>query len=277
MNLFDLTGRVALVTGSSKGIGRGIVERFAEHGAKVIVSSRDQAACDQVAAELNETYGKGEEIAIGLAANLEEIESLEALVKNCLEKWGRIDTLICNAAVLPYIGSSAKTPPKFFTRLMEANIQNTFRLCHMVLPQMRERKDGNIIIIGSASGHNAAINEMAYGVTKAAQAHMARSLAAEVCTDNITVNCVAPGLIRSFSSTPVWENDDILESFTNKIPIQRIGEPDDIAAGCIFLSSQGGSYVTGVTINIDGGRTVLPPVNTMSKLDELYEDRNPKK
>jgi NAD(P)-dependent dehydrogenase (short-subunit alcohol dehydrogenase family) len=272
MGLFDLTGRVALVTGASKGIGRGIVERFAEQGAKVIVSSRDQEACDKVASELNETYGKGSEIAIGLAANLEDLDSLEALVKKSVEKWGRIDTLICNASLLAFIGPSAKTPQKYFTRLMEANIQNTFRLCHLVLPQMRERKDGNIIIIGSGSGHSASANEFAYGVTKAAQSHLARSLAAEVCTDNITVNCVAAGLTRSFSSTPVWKDEKVLETFTRKIPIQRIGEPDDIAAGCIFLSAPGGSYVTGITINIDGGRTALPPPEDLPKLDKLYKD-----
>ncbi len=259
MSLFDLTGKVAVVTGATKGIGRGIVERLAEHHARIVVSSREQALCDKVVGELNSAYGSGKEIASAAAANLEELESLKGLVKAAMDKWGRIDILVCNAAVLPFIGPSAETPPKLFTRLLEGNIQNTFRLCHMVLPQMKERRDGAIIIIGSASGLSAATNEMAYGITKAAQSHMARCLAGEAAAYNVRVNCVSPGLTRSFSSRPIWEKEAVLNKFTSTLPLQRIGEPDDIAGGVVFLASQAGSYVTGITIPIDGGRTSLPP------------------
>lgn len=272
MTLFDLSGKVAVVTGSTKGIGRGIVDRLAEHGATVIVSSRDQTLCEKTAAELNEKYGRGKAIAIGIAADLEDVGSLQKLVDGVNAKCKRIDILVCNAAVLPFIGPSADTPRELFTRLLEGNIQNTFRFCQMVLPQMKERRDGCVIIIGSASGRMASTLEMAYGLTKAAQSHMARSLAAEVAPFNVRVNCVSPGLTRSHSSRPLWENEKLLKMFTASNPLQRIGEPDDIAGGVIFLASQAGSFVTGETLAIDGGATSLPPTREgQGDLSEIFD------
>lgn len=271
MRLFDLTGTVALVTGATKGIGRGVVERLCEHGAQVVVSSRNQGECDAAAAELNARHGRGRTVATGHAADLLDLASLQTLVEGTLEKFGRIDTLVCNAAILPFIGPSAQTPPDQFSRLMEGNIQNTFRLCHLVLPGMRARKSGCVIIIGSVSGINAAVMEMAYGVSKAAQSHMAKCLAAEVVADNVRVNCIAPGLIRSYSSAPLWNNAQVLEPFLDGIPMHRIGEPDDIAGGVIFLASAAGSYVTGATIAIDGGRSTIPAAPKGSgRLEDIY-------
>jgi NAD(P)-dependent dehydrogenase (short-subunit alcohol dehydrogenase family) len=269
MSLFDLTGNVALVTGSTKGIGRGIAERLCEQGASVVVSSRTQAECDATAQELNDRYGAG--TAVGFAADLMDVASLRALVDKAVARFGRIDTLVCNAAILPFIGPSTQTPPDQFSRMIEGNIQNTFRLCQMVLPQMRARKSGSVIIIGSVSGVNAAVMEMAYGMSKAAQAHMAKSLAAEVVSDGVRVNCVAPGLIRSDASKTLWKDPAVLAPFLEGIPLHRIGEPDDIAGGVIFLASKAGSYVTGATICIDGGRTTVPvPAKGGGKLEELY-------
>jgi NAD(P)-dependent dehydrogenase (short-subunit alcohol dehydrogenase family) len=272
MTLFDLTDNVAVVTGATKGIGRGIVERLCEHGAKVVVSSRNQAECDETARELNARHGGGgKTVAVGIAADLLDVASLKAMVDKALAQFGRIDTLVCNAAILPFIGLSVDTPPAQFSRVIEGNIHNTFRLCHMVLPGMRARKSGCVIIIGSVSGVNAAVMEMAYGISKAAQSHMAKSLAAEVVGDGVRVNCVAPGLIRSYSSTPLWQDPKVLEPFLGGIPLHRIGEPDDIAGGVIFLASAAGSYVTGATIAIDGGRSTVPvPSEAGGKLDDIY-------
>jgi NAD(P)-dependent dehydrogenase (short-subunit alcohol dehydrogenase family) len=265
MALFDLTGNIAVVTGATKGIGRGIVERMCEHGATVVVSSRNQEECDATASELNERYGKRQTVAVGVAADLLDLDSLNALVEKTLARFGRIDTLVCNAAILPFLGPSSQTPPEHFSRMMEGNIQNTFRLCHLVMPGMRRRKSGSVVIIGSVSGVNAALVDMVYGVSKAAQGHMAKCLAAEVVGDGVRVNCVAPGLIRSYSSTPIWSDPNVLETMLDGIPLHRIGEPDDIAAGVIFLASQAGSYVTGATIAIDGGLATIPPPSKLSE------------
>ena len=273
MQLFDLTGNIAVVTGATKGIGRGIAERLCEHGARLVVSSRSQAECDATASELNARYGNGETVALGIAADLLELDSLKALVDQTVARFGRIDTLVCNAAILPFIGPSAQTPPRHFSRIMEGNIQNTFRLCQLVLPGMRQQGSGSVIIIGSVSGVNAALLEMAYGISKAAQSHMAKCLAAEVVADGVRVNCVAPGLIRSNSSRAVWEDPDVLESFLNGLPMHRIGEPDDIAGAVIFLASQAGSYVTGATIGVDGGRTTVPvPPKGGGDLGKIYSE-----
>jgi len=265
MALFDLNGNIAVVTGATKGIGRGIVERMCEHGATVVVSSRHQEECNATASELNDRYGKGQTVAVGLAADLLDLDSLNALVEKTLARFGRIDTLVCNAAILPFLGPSAQTPPAHFSQMMEGNIQNTFRLCHLVLPGMRQRKSGSVIIIGSGSGINVALMDMVYGISKAAQGHMAKCLAAEVVGDGVRVNCVAPGLTRSFSSTPIWNDPNVLETMLDEIPLHRIGEPDDIAGGVIFLASDAGSYITGATIAIDGGLTTVPAPSKLSE------------
>ena len=271
MSLFDLAGNVAIVTGATRGIGRGIVERLCDHGAFVVVSSRNQMECEATARELNERFAAGNPVAIGIAADLLDIASLKSLASGTLAHFGRIDTLVCNAAILPFIGPSADTPPDIFNSIIEGNVQNTFRLIHEVLPQMRARKSGSIVIIGSVSGVNAAVLNMAYGVSKAAQSHMAKSLAAEVVADNVRVNCIAPGLIRSQASKPLWEDPKVLDQYLSGVPMHRIGEPDDIAGGVIFLISNAGSYVTGATIAIDGGCSTIPvPPKNSVELDAVY-------
>lgn len=261
MSLFDLSGKTAVVTGATKGIGRGVVERLAEHGARVIASSRDQAACEAVAAELNERYGSGQEIAAGIACDIDSLEQIDHLATASAERWGGIDILVGNAAILPYMGQSADTPPELFDRILTSNQHHNFRLCQAVRTSMAGRGGGRIVLIGSASGHLPSPTVLAYAVAKAGLAHMARCLADEFAADRITVNCVAPGLIRSFSSKPLWEDDAVLGAITAGIPLGRIGEPDDIAGAVIFLASAAGGYVSGATIPVDGGRTTLSPPN----------------
>ena len=261
MSLFDLSGKTAVVTGATKGIGRGVVERLAEHGARVIASSRDQAACDAVAAELNERFGGGEAIAAGIACDIDSLEQIDRLASASAERWGGIDILVGNAAILPYMGQSADTPPELFDRILTSNQHHNFRLCQAVRASMARRGGGRIVLIGSASGHMPSPTVLAYAVAKAGLAHMARCLADEFAADRITVNCVAPGLIRSFSSKPLWEDEAVLGAVTAGIPLGRIGEPDDIAGAVIFLASAAGGYVSGATIPVDGGRTTLSPPN----------------
>jgi NAD(P)-dependent dehydrogenase (short-subunit alcohol dehydrogenase family) len=274
MALFDLTGKVALVTGATKGIGRGIAEQLAAHGAKVIVSSRDQAQADEVAAAIDAQHGKGEVVAKGLACDMNDLAAVGRLAQSAHAVWKSIDILVCNAAVLAFIGASQDTPPELFDQLLSTNIHHNFRLCQAVRKDLA-RRGGAIILIGSVTGHTASPATLAYGVSKAGMAHMARSLADEMAAERIRVNCVAPGLIRSFASGKVWRDADRLKVAEAGIPLGRIGEPEDIAGAVIFLASDAGSYVTGTTIHVDGGRSFLAPpgrVHHLSGMSDVAED-----
>jgi len=182
---------------------------------------------------------------------------------------------VCNAAVLAFIGDSRDTPPEMFNQLLTTNIHHNFRLCQAVRSDIAKRGGGAIILIGSVAGHNASPATLAYGVSKAGVAHMARSLADEMAGEHIRVNCVAPGLIRSFTSGKVWRDADRLKAAEAGIPLGRIGEPDDIAGAVIFLASNAGSYVTGTTIHVDGGRTFLAPPGRIHHLSGLSDAAKP--
>ena len=259
MSLFDLTGKVAIVTGATKGIGLGIATEIAAQGARIIVSSRDQAACDALAEELDRTYGKGQNIAVGIAADLDRIDDMAMLAQKSIAVWGGVDILVCNAAVLPYIGPSNDTPPELFDRLLTRNIHHNFRLCQAVRPSMAKRGGGAIVLIGSEAGHAPSPTVLAYGVAKAGLAHLARNLADEFVGEKIRVNCVEPGLIRSFSSDSTLTDETVRGAMIDKIPLKRIGEPRDIAGAVIYLASEAGSYVTGNLLVVDGGRCFLNP------------------
>jgi len=150
--LFDLSGKIAIITGSSRGIGKAIAARMAEHGAKVVISSRKADACEAAAAEINDAYGKGREVAISIPANIARKEELQALVDQTKAKWGQIDILVCNAAVNPYFGPSIDCPDEAFDKIMACNVKSNFWLSNMVLPEMKERKDGVVLIVSSIGG-----------------------------------------------------------------------------------------------------------------------------
>ncbi|MGK2741515.1 SDR family NAD(P)-dependent oxidoreductase [Tepidicaulis sp. LMO-SS28] len=250
MELFDLKGKVALVTGSTKGIGKAIVTRMAEHGAKVVVSSRKADACDAVAAEINEKY-PGQAIAV--PCNIADKEQLQNLVDKTNEAFGKIDVLVCNAAVNPYFGPSKDIPDEAFDRIMASNVKSNHWLAHMVLPQMKERKDGSIIIISSIGGLHGSPIIGAYCISKAADFQLARNLSVEYGADNVRVNCIAPGLIQTYFAKALWDNPDILEKSTASAPLKRIGQPDEIAGAAVFLASKAGAFMTGQQMVIDGG------------------------
>ncbi|HET9628705.1 MAG TPA: glucose 1-dehydrogenase [Novosphingobium sp.] len=256
MLLFDVSGKVIAVTGSTKGIGRGIVQELAAAGAKVIVSSRKQAECDSVADELNREFGAGSVIAHGLACDLADLDSVKAFTAAAPELFGGLDVLVSNAAVLAWFGPAGKTPPQVFDRMLSGNVHHNMQLCVGVQKAIAARGGGSIILIGSASGAGPMPDILSYSVSKAAVSHLAWNLAELMAPDGIRVNCVAPGLIRSFSSTANM-GEAGLAAGARQIPLGRIGEPEDIAGAVIFLASRAGSFVTGETILVDGGRSRL--------------------
>ena len=253
MTLFDLTGKVAVVTGSTKGIGEAIVHRLAEHGAKVVVSSRKADACDSVAAAINAKH-PGQ--ALALPCNIADKEALQALVDGTTKLWGKIDVLVCNAAVNPYFGPSKDMPDEALDKIMSSNVKSNHWLAHMVLPQMVERNDGAIIIISSIGGIRGSSVIGGYCLSKAADFQLARNLAVEYGRHNIRVNCIAPGLIKTDFARALWEDPDILKRSTSTAPLKRIGEPDEIAGAAVFLASKAGAFMTGQQMVIDGGTTI---------------------
>jgi NAD(P)-dependent dehydrogenase (short-subunit alcohol dehydrogenase family) len=251
MGLFDLTDQVAVVTGASRGIGRSIAIRLAEHGAKVLVSSRKLEACQQVVDKIRQAGGE----AIALSCHIGRKEELQALVDHCMTTWGRIDSLVCNAAVNPYFGPSIDMPDEAYDRVMNSNVRSNFWLCNMVAPIMKQQGGGSIMIISSIGGFQGSDRLGVYCISKAADMQLARNLAVEWGEYNVRANCIAPGLIKTDFAKALWENPNILQKTVAHTPLGRIGEPDEIAGAAVFLAARAGSYTTGQTITIDGGRT----------------------
>lgn len=254
MSLFDMTGQVALITGSSRGIGKAIAEEMAEQGAKVVISSRKQDVCDAVAAEINAKYGAG--TAIAVAANISSKEALQRLVDETRRAFGTVTALICNAASNPYYGPSAGIEDDQFRKIMDNNILSNHWLIHMVAPEMMARGEGSITIISSIGGLKGSTVIGAYCISKAADMQMARNLAEEFGPKGVRVNCIAPGLIRTDFARALWENPDTLTRSTARSPLRRIGEPEEIAGAAVFLASRAGAFTTGQTFVIDGGQTI---------------------
>lgn len=258
--IFDLTGKVAIVTGSTKGIGRGIAEVLASLGAQVAVSSRHADDCARVARELPQP-SRSNGASFGVACDVADDHAQATLVEQVLARAGRIDILVCNAARMPTLVPFGAAPDEELHAQFDANVVKTLRLCQRVAPHLIARGGGSIVIIGSRTGIRTAPQQLAYSVSKAAETHLARNLAAHYAANNIRVNCIAPGLIRSDASSVVFQTPDALAAFQRDIPLGRGGEPEEIG-GCVgFLASAAGAYITGVTIPIDGGVAELqrPP------------------
>lgn len=250
--MFDLTEKIALITGSTRGIGLAIAERMAQFGAKVVISSRKADACAQAAEKINAAGGT----ALAQAANISERAALRTLVDRTLEEWGRIDILVCNAAVNPHYGPLATIEDEAFDKIMASNVKSNLWLCNMVIPQMAQRKDGAVIIISSIAGLKG--NKMlgAYGISKAADFQLARNLAVEWGPQNVRVNAIAPAIIRTDFARKLWEDPKLYANAIARYPLGRIGEPDDVAGAAIFLGSRAGAFVTGQVIVVDGGVTI---------------------
>jgi NAD(P)-dependent dehydrogenase (short-subunit alcohol dehydrogenase family) len=254
MSLFDLSGKVAIVTGSSRGIGRAIAVRLAEHGAKVVVSSRKAEACKEVADAINKKHGKDR--AIVIPANISSKDNLKNLVEETDRKFGKIDILVCNAASNPYFGPLAGIQDDQFRKILDNNILSNHWLAQLVSPQMIKRREGSIIIVSSIGGLRGSPVLGAYCISKAADLQLARNLAVEYGPHNVRVNCIAPGLIKTDFARALWEDKARLAVREEQTPLRRIGEPDEIAGAAVFLASAASSFVTGQNIVIDGGVTI---------------------
>jgi NAD(P)-dependent dehydrogenase (short-subunit alcohol dehydrogenase family) len=251
-SLFDLTGKTALITGSSRGIGRAIAVEFARHGARVTVSSRKVDACQAVVDEIRGFGGT----AIAIGAHIGDKAQLQALVDQTVAAHGPIDILVCNAAVNPYYGPMSGTPDDAFDRIMNSNVRSNLWLAQMVGPSMAERGEGSIIFLSSIAGLRGSPVIGAYGVSKAADMHLARNLALEWGKQGVRVNTIAPGLVKTDFAKALWDDPETLKSVLASSPLGRIGEPRDIAGAAVFLASRAGHFVTGETIVVDGGATI---------------------
>jgi NAD(P)-dependent dehydrogenase (short-subunit alcohol dehydrogenase family) len=252
MNAFRVDGKVAIVTGSSRGIGRSIAEHLAACGAKVVISSRKQASCEEVAQVIRAGGGQ----AIAVPANIGDKSQLDHLVTETRRQLGPIDILVCNAASNPYYGPMAGLPDEAFDKILRNNVVANHWLANLVLPEMAARKDGVVIIVSSIGGLKGSATLGAYGISKAADMQLARNLAVEWGKHNIRVNCIAPGLVRTDFARALWENPELLAHTEAATPLRRIGDPDDIGGIAVFLASRAGAFVTGQTIVADGGITI---------------------
>ena len=251
--LFDMSGKVAVVTGSSRGIGRAIALAMAGAGAKLVISSRKPEACQAVVMEIEAGGGK----AISIPCNVGRKPELEALVAGARKAYGRIDVMVANAAINPHFGPLSEITDEAFDKIMATNIKSNLWLAQMVLPEMAKRRDGAMIIVSSIAGLRGATTLGAYGISKAADFQLARALAVEWGPHNVRVNCIAPGLVKTDFARALWEDPELLKKAVDGNPLRRIGEPDDIAGAAVFLASRAGAFVTGQVIVVDGGATMI--------------------
>ena len=251
---FDLTGKVAVVTGSSRGIGRAIAEQLAARGARVVISSRKQDACETVAQSINTEHGEGRAVAI--AASISSKEALEDLVERTRAELGPIDILVCNAASNPHYGSLDTIDDAMFRKTLENNILSNHWLIQLALPDMRAKKDGAIVVISSIGGLRGSTVLGAYTITKAADIQLVRNYAVENGQHGIRVNGIAPGLVKTDFAKALYENPAAEQAAIERTPMGRLGVPDDIAGAAVFLSSPAASWLTGQTLVVDGGSTV---------------------
>jgi NAD(P)-dependent dehydrogenase (short-subunit alcohol dehydrogenase family) len=257
-SLFDLKGKVALVTGSTRGIGKSIAEELGRAGASVCVSSRK---ADAVEAAVKDLASQG--IAVfGRPCNVSRKEELQALVDATLAKWGRIDVVVANAASNPYYGPLASLPDEAFDKIFANNVKSTLWLAGMTLPRMaeqagKERAGASFIVVGSIGGILANTVIGAYGMSKAADHHLVRNLAAEWGPKNVRVNAIAPGLVRTEFARALWEDEKRRAEREQATPLRRLGEPRDIGGIAVFLASDAAAFITGQVIVADGGVTIL--------------------
>lgn len=253
--LFDLTGKVAITTGSSIGMGRALAEGLAIAGAKVVVSSRKADVCEQTAKEINEMCG--EDRAIAIPCNIGHKEQLEALVSETRAKLGPIDILMSNAGVNPYHGPSSDIPDSAFDKTMSSNIKSNHWLAHMVLPDMVAKKDGVIVITSSNGAFVPSKVLGAYAISKAADLALVRNLAAEYGEYNIRVNALCPGLFKTKFAQVLWSDSDGNEYPADAMNMHRFGEPEELRGVSVFLASRAASYMTGQALTIDGGEVMV--------------------
>jgi NAD(P)-dependent dehydrogenase (short-subunit alcohol dehydrogenase family) len=249
---FRLDDKVAVITGSSRGIGRASAECMAELGARVVISSRKADACEEVAAGIRAKGGA----ATVIACNISRKAEVEALIAGTVAHYGGLDILVCNAAVNPYFGPMSGISDEQFDKIMAANIKSNVWLANLAIPHMAERGGGSVVIVSSIGGIRGSGVLGAYGISKAADFALARSLAVEWGPKNVRVNCIAPGLVKTDFARRLWEDTAMLQKRTESTPLRRIGEPHEIGPIAAFLVSPAASFITGQIIVADGGITI---------------------
>jgi dehydrogenase/reductase SDR family member 4 len=251
-NVFDLTGKVALVTGASKGIGESIAHYLAAQGAKVVVNSRKQEAVDAVANAIITEGGQ----AVGIAGQVGNQEDCKNLFDFTMETYGRVDILVNNAAANPVFGPVENTDDKAFNKIMDVNVKAPFDLAKMCLPVMQKNGGGSIINISSIGGVSPEIMLGIYSVSKAALISLTKVMATEWGKYNVRANVICPGLIQTKFSQALWSNEAIMKHMMTQVPLSRMGQPEEIASLALFLASDASSYCTGSVFVADGGYLV---------------------
>lgn len=253
MNPFDLSGKTAVVTGSSLGIGRSIAEHMARAGAAVVISSRKEKPCQEVAEAINKEGGK----AIAVRANVSSVDDLQQLVDETTSQLGPIDILVCNAAANPYYGPLTEITDEAYHKTLDTNILSCIRLFGMVAEGMAGRGGGSMIIVSSVGAVKATPNLGAYAISKAADLQVVRTLAAEWGEKNIRINAILPGLVKTEFARVLWDNPEAELKASTKLPLRRLGESDDIGPAAVFLASRAGAWMTGQSLVIDGGSLLV--------------------
>jgi NAD(P)-dependent dehydrogenase (short-subunit alcohol dehydrogenase family) len=252
-DLFDLKGKIAVVTGSTRGIGKSIAEELGRAGARVCISSRKAEACSQARADLE---AQGIDV-IAQPCNVSRKEDLQALVDATRAKWGDIDIVVSNAASNPYFGPLTGISDEAFDKIVTNNVKSVLWLAAMTLEPMAKKGGGSFIVVGSIGGLLASTVIGAYGVSKAADHHLVRNLAAEWGPRNVRVNAIAPGLVKTDFARALWEDEKRAAERIEATPLRRLGEPRDIGGIAVFLASEAAAFITGQCIVADGGVTIL--------------------
>jgi NAD(P)-dependent dehydrogenase (short-subunit alcohol dehydrogenase family) len=255
-DLFDLSGKVAIITGSSRGIGFASARRMAEHGAKVVISGRKADACTAAAAQINGEFSAAGGEALAVPANIGRREELRNLVDIATAKWGRVDIVMANAAIHPWIGSVLDLPEETFSKFMQVNVQSSIWLAQMTVPGMLERGYGRFIVVASIVGLLGDPVTGTYGLTKAADMQLVRNMAMEFASGGVCANCIAPGTFKTEMARSQWEDSRMVAWYEQRNPSRRFGEVDEIAGLALLLASRAGGYINGQTIPVDGGHTI---------------------
>ena len=253
--MFDFHDKVAVITGSSRGIGRAAAEAFAKAGAKVVVSSRSESSCQPVVDTIRTEGGE----AIAIPCHIGHEEQLENLIQKTIAHFGRIDALICNAASNPVFGPSSQLNHEAYQLIMNNNVWSNLRLSHLAAPHLAKNR-GAIVMVSSISGLLGTQMLGAYAMSKAAEMQLIRNLAGELGAQGIRVNGVAPGLVRTDFAKALLDNPKLVTKIERGAPLGRIAEPEDMSGSILFLASQAAAYVTGQTLVVDGGMTVTDPI-----------------
>ncbi len=253
---FGLSGKVAIVTGASQGIGASIAAAFAQAGAQVVVSSRKLESVVQVARDIESMGGQ----ALAVQAHMGNPDQVKSLVAQTLEKWGRVDIAVNNAGTNPHFGPILTADEGQFEKTMDVNLKGYFRLAKEVVPNMKQQRGGKIINIASIAGLRPPHKMGVYGISKAGDIMLTQVLARELGQYNIQVNAIAPGIVKTKLSRALWENEELMAQYEANVPLRRVGRPEDVAGAALYLASCASDWVTGTVLVVDGGATLTSMV-----------------